>query len=153
ERHAQSAGELRAAELSAVAADAELAAARGALEAADQARAELARSEQHLGLLVRDRRLHDELDRAFTDLRTDLNQELRPEISELASRYIRELTDGRYSEIELDDQYNVIVLEDAVPKPVISGGEEDLANLVLRLSISEMIAERAGQAFSLLILD
>src|SRR6185437_7766850 len=42
ERHAQSAGELRAAELSAVAADAELAAARGALDAADQARAELA---------------------------------------------------------------------------------------------------------------
>jgi exonuclease SbcC len=102
---------------------------------------------------VRDRRLHEELDRAFTDLRTDLNQELRPEISDLASRYIRELTDGRYSDIELDDQYNVIVLEDAIPKPVISGGEEDLANLVLRLAISEMIAERAGQAFSLLILD
>src|SRR5690606_33673558 len=38
-------------------------------------------------------------------------------------------------------------------KPVISGGEEDLANLVLRLAISQMIAERAGQAFSLLILD
>ena len=45
------------------------------------------------------------------------------------------------------------MLEDAIPKPVISGGEEDLANLVLRLAISEMIAERAGQPFSLLILD
>src|SRR5207249_2776412 len=40
-----------------------------------------------------------------------------------------------------------------MPKPVISGGEEDLANLVLRLAISQMIAERAGQSFSLLILD
>src|SRR5581483_6939873 len=56
-------------------------------------------------------------------------------------------------ELELDDQYNIIVLEDGLPKPVISGGEEDLANLVLRLAISQMIAERAGQAFSLLILD
>jgi DNA repair exonuclease SbcCD ATPase subunit len=36
---------------------------------------------------------------------------------------------------------------------VLSGGEEDLANLVLRLAISQMIAERAGQNFSLLILD
>jgi len=45
------------------------------------------------------------------------------------------------------------VLEDGVPKPVISGGEEDLCNLVLRLAISQMIAERAGQVFSLLILD
>jgi exonuclease SbcC len=46
-----------------------------------------------------------------------------------------------------------VVLEDGTPKPVISGGEEDLANLVLRLAISQMIAERAGQPFSLLILD
>jgi exonuclease SbcC len=153
ERYERAAAELRAGELGAVAADAELAAARAALEAADRARAELARNEEHLGMLGRERRLHDELDRAFSDLRTDLNQALRPEISELASRYIRELTDGRYTELELDDQYNVIVLEDAIPKPVISGGEEDLANLVLRLAISEMIAERAGQAFSLLILD
>ncbi|HEY4217469.1 MAG TPA: SMC family ATPase [Gemmatimonadaceae bacterium] len=153
ERYELSAAELRAAELSAVAANSELAAARVAIEAADRARVDLAESEKKLNVLVSDRRLHDELDRAFTDLRTDLNQALRPEISELASRYIRELTDGRYSEIELDEQYNIIVLEDAIPKPVISGGEEDLANLVLRLAISEMIAERAGQSFSLLILD
>ena len=153
ERYEAAAAELRAAELAAVTADAELASARAALDAADRARAELARNEEHLGVLSRERRLHEELDRAFSDLRTDLNQALRPEISDLASRYIRELTDGRYTELELDDQYNVIVLEDAIPKPVISGGEEDLANLVLRLAISEMIAERAGQAFSLLILD
>jgi exonuclease SbcC len=147
------AAELRSAELSAVAAESELSAATGALDVANATRAELAKNEERLAVLVADKRLHDELDKAFTDLRADLNQTLRPEISDLASRYIRELTDGRYSEIELDDQYNVIVLEDAIPKPVISGGEEDLANLVLRLSISEMIAERAGQSFSLLILD
>ena len=36
---------------------------------------------------------------------------------------------------------------------MISGGEEDVANLVLRLAISQMIAERAGQPLSLLVLD
>jgi exonuclease SbcC len=45
------------------------------------------------------------------------------------------------------------VLEDGVPKTVVSGGEEDLASLVLRLAISQMIAERAGQPLSLLVLD
>jgi exonuclease SbcC len=149
----QAAAALRSAELASVAADAELAAARVALAAAARAVADLARAEARLAELSADRRVHDELDRAFGDIRTDLNQELRPELSDRASGYLRELTDGRYSELELDDQYNVIVLEDAIPKPVISGGEEDLANLVLRLAISEMIAERAGQAFSLLILD
>jgi len=76
-----------------------------------------------------------------------------PELADRASTYIRDLTDGRYTEIDVDEQYNIIMLEDSIPKPVISGGEEDLANLVLRLAISEMIAERAGQPFSLLILD
>jgi exonuclease SbcC len=97
--------------------------------------------------------IHDELDRAYTDLRTDLNHALRPELSELASAFLAELTDHRYSELELDDQYNIVVLEDGRPKPVLSGGEEDLANLALRLAISQMIAERAGQAFSLIVLD
>jgi DNA repair protein SbcC/Rad50 len=104
-------------------------------------------------VLQTDRRMHEELDRAFSDLRTDLNFQLRPELSELASAFLSELTDARYAELELDDQYNIVILEDGIPKPVLSGGEEDLANLVLRLAISQMIAERAGQAFSLLILD
>ncbi|HVX38649.1 MAG TPA: SMC family ATPase [Gemmatimonadaceae bacterium] len=153
ERYESAAAELRAAELTAVAADAELAAATAALDAARHAGLELQRGLEQLAALDRERRLHDELDRAFGDLRTDLNQELRPEISDRASAYIRDLTDGRYTGIDLDEQYNVTLVEDAIPKPVISGGEEDLANLVLRLAISEMIAERAGQAFSLLILD
>jgi exonuclease SbcC len=44
-------------------------------------------------------------------------------------------------------------MEGAVPKQVLSGGEEDLAQLSLRLAISQLIAERAGQDFSLLVLD
>ncbi|HEY4102387.1 MAG TPA: hypothetical protein VGM44_00785, partial [Polyangiaceae bacterium] len=86
------AAELRSAELSAVAAESELSAATGALDVANATRAELAKNEERLAVLVADKRLHDELDKAFTDLRADLNQTLRPEISDLASRYIRELT-------------------------------------------------------------
>ncbi len=148
-----SAAELRTAELEAVAADGDVNAAQSAVTRADQARHELARVRVQLDALDRQRRLHDELDRALTDLRTDLNVQLRPEIGEVASGFLTDLTDGRYDELELDDSYNVTVLEDGVPKPVISGGEEDVANLCLRLAISQMIAERAGQTFSLLILD
>ena len=149
----RAANELRDAELTGVAAESEESSAQSALGVAERAEQDLARARAQLDALQRDKRLHDELDRAYSDMRTDLNLQLRPEISELASSFLTELTDGRYSELELDDQYNVIVLEDGIPKPVISGGEEDLANLVLRLAISQMIAERAGQSFSLLILD
>ena len=45
------------------------------------------------------------------------------------------------------------LVDDGEAKGVISGGEEDVANLALRLAISQMIAERAGQPLSLLVLD
>ena len=144
---------MRACELAALGAEKELEAARAARAAAEASRLELERGMERVRALTMDRRLHEELDVAFTDIRASLNEHLRPEISELASGFLAELTDGRYTDLELDDDYNIIVKEDDVPKPVISGGEEDLANLVLRLAISQMIAERAGQAFSLLILD
>lgn len=153
EAHEKAAGEARKAELEAVAALADADKARGEMEAAERSRRELARLEARLEELDVEKRTHDELDRALTDLRTDLNFQLRPELAEIASGFLESLTDGRYNGLEFDEDYSLIVLEDGLPKPVISGGEEDLCNLVLRLAISQMIAERAGQAFSLLILD
>jgi len=124
-----------------------------AVATAERARQELERAREMHARLESERRLHDELDRAYTDLRTDLNLQLRPELSDLASSFLDVLTDGRYGEIEIDDEYNVIMMEAGIAKPVISGGEEDLLNLVLRLAISQMIAERSGQTFALLVLD
>ncbi|MGV3709782.1 MAG: AAA family ATPase [Gemmatimonas sp.] len=151
--HEQAATNARATELESVAARGDAGRAQGELEAAQARRAELSRLIARLDEIETDKRLHDELDRTYTDLRTDLNQQLRPELAEIAGGFLRTLTDGRYSALEFDDDYNVIVLENELPKVVVSGGEEDLCNLVLRLAISQMIAERAGQAFSLLILD
>ena len=145
--------ELQESKVAAARAQEQVQSATRALEAAQKTVEDLKRKQEELDVMQADRRMHDELDRAFSDLRTDLNYQLRPELSELASAFLSELTDARYTELELDDQYNIVILEDGIPKPVISGGEEDLANLVLRLAISQMIAERAGQSFSLLILD
>ena len=144
---------LRVSALRTVSVQGEAKGASDTLARATQARAELQAIEAQLAERENEKRLHDELHRAYSDLRNDLNLQLRPELSELASAFLTELTDARYTEVELDDKYRIVVLEDGVPKPVISGGEEDLANLVLRLAISQMIAERAGQSFSLLVLD
>ena len=145
--------ELQESKVAAARAQEQVSSATTALAAAQEAAEDLKKKVAGLDVLQSERRLHEELDRAFSDLRTDLNFQLRPELSELASAFLSELTDARYTELELDDQYNIVILEDGIPKPVLSGGEEDLANLVLRLAISQMIAERAGQTFSLLILD
>ncbi len=151
--HDEALRDAQRAELETVAAHGDAERARAEMAQAERARAELERLQALLTTLETDRRMHEELDRALTDLRTDLNFQLRPELAEIASRFLDTLTDGRYNALEFDEEYNLLVLEDGLPKTVISGGEEDLCNLVLRLAISQMIAERAGQAFSLLILD
>ena len=124
-----------------------------AVAAAARRRAERAEREREAAAVAGNLALHQELDRALTELRSELNATLRPDLSELASGFLRDLTNGRYTELELDEDYGTSLLDDGDPKSVISGGEEDVANLALRLAISQMIAERAGQPLSLLILD
>ncbi|MFI5235301.1 MAG: AAA family ATPase [Gemmatimonadales bacterium] len=118
-----------------------------------QRREERAAREEEVRVTRRDAALREELDRAFSDLRTDLNAQLRPELSEIGSQFLRDLTRGRYTDLELDEDYRATLVEDGEAKPVISGGEEDVVNLALRLAISQMIADRAGQPLSLLVLD
>ena len=153
ERHDRTTHALRAAELLVAETRGELVGAEAAVRESGRREAERAARERTIAERKAELRLHHELDRAFSDLRADLNAAMRPEIGELASTFLADLTDGRYDEVDLDEDYRVVVLDDGVPKPVISGGEEDVANLVLRLAISQMIAERAGQPLSLLVLD
>lgn len=145
--------ERRRAELTLVRARGESSAAYEAVSEVARRLAERVERERAATEAAGDLALHQELDRALTDLRTELNSTLRPDLSYLASTFLRDLTGGRYTDLELDEDYAATLLDDGDPKTVISGGEEDVANLALRLAISQMIAERAGQPLSLLILD
>lgn len=130
-----------------------LAAAEEALEKAVRAESEFRERESALRELEVELRYHNELDAAFSELRSELNARVRPELSQLASGFLTQVTDSRYTALEVDENYNILVLDEGEEKPVISGGEEDVANLVIRLAISQMIAERAGHPLSVLILD
>ncbi|HXV85086.1 MAG TPA: SMC family ATPase [Gemmatimonadales bacterium] len=153
EQYEAAAAGVRQAELDLATVDGDRKVALAALEQVERRQRERAARTQQLEQLKVDLRLHDELDRCFQDLRTELNAHLRPELSEVASAFLSDLTDGRYGEMDLDEEYRILVLEDGVAKPVISGGEEDVANLVLRIAISQLVADRAGQPLSLLVLD
>jgi exonuclease SbcC len=127
--------------------------ARQAADSARQAEREYQKISRTVAEREADYRLHNELDGALGELRRELNDRVRPELSEIASVFVTELTDGRYNQIEIGSAHEVIVLDAGEVKEVISGGEEDIANLVLRLAISQMIADRAGHSLSLLIFD
>ncbi len=95
------------------------------------------------------------LNEIMVSFRTYLISQIRPTLSLYASELFDQLTNGKYSEIELDDNYNLIVYDNGVPYDIerFSGGEEDLANLCIRLAISEVITEKAGSIFNFIILD
>ncbi len=95
------------------------------------------------------------LSEVMTSFRTHLISRIRPTLSTYSSDFFERLTDGKYRELELDENYNLLVYDNGNAYGIdrFSGGEEDLANLCLRLSISEVITERAGGVFNFIILD
>ena len=96
-----------------------------------------------------------QLDDLMSTFRTYLISQIRPTLSMYASELFTQLTDGKYAEIELDDNYNLNIYDQGTPHTIdrFSGGEEDLANLCIRLAISEVITERAGSIFNFIVLD
>jgi DNA repair protein SbcC/Rad50 len=153
EEHDRASEVLRHTELRVVELQGRVASAEQALETAKRAERRYEEQAREVATREDELRHHNELDTALTELRGELNTRVRPELSEIASAFLSELTDGRYTALEISENYDILVLDEGEEKPVISGGEEDIANLVLRLSLSQMIAERAGHPLSLLILD
>jgi len=89
------------------------------------------------------------------DFRVSLISRIRPTLSMYASDFFERLTNGKYPQIELDENYNIMIYDQGELFNIerFSGGEEDLANLCIRLAISEVITERAGGMFNFIILD
>jgi len=91
----------------------------------------------------------------MSNFRTYLISRIRPTLGSYSSDFFERLTNGKYRELELDENYNLLVYDNGNAYGIerFSGGEEDLANLCLRLAISEVITERAGGVFNFIILD
>lgn len=151
--YAAAAGEERTAERDAADAETDLARAEGASRSAREREEEYLRKLEVLKEKQAQRLSLRTLTEAMEGLRLDLNARVRPELEAVASDFLAQLTDGRYAVLELTEQYEPYIVEDRERKTVISGGEEDVTHLCLRLAISRMIADRSGQPLSLLVLD
>ncbi|MCW3128952.1 MAG: SMC family ATPase [Methanophagales archaeon] len=95
------------------------------------------------------------LERIMNDFKVYMVGMIRPMLSDYASEMLRRLTDGKYSKLELDENYDVFVYDEGTPYVInrFSGGEEDLANLCLRLAISAVVSERSAIQTNFIILD
>ena len=97
----------------------------------------------------------EKLTTLLTLFRQNLIASIRPSLADAASRLFDEMTDHKYSLVELDEKYDLRVMDNGVYYGVerFSGGEKDLANLCLRLAISMALTESAGLSRSFVILD
>lgn len=97
----------------------------------------------------------EKLVRLFGDFRKFTIARIRPRLAQLSSDLMLEMSDGRYSLVELDEDYNLRLMDYGQYFGIdrYSGGEKDLASLCLRLSISLALTESAGLDRSFVILD
>ena len=108
---------------------------------------------------IKEKTLSQEQSEHFISLVTDYRQYLisriRPKLSEISGNLLAGLTDGKYTGIELDEEYNLHIFDGNMKYPLqrFSGGEADIANLCLRLAISQLIAESSSIETGFIILD
>ncbi len=105
---------------------------------------------------IEERRYLQELDKLLKEFRTGAISTIRPNLEEIASELFNRMTDGKYPGIEIDEDYNIKIMEAGGSYPLerFSGGESDLANLCLRLAISEVVvAAKGAPGFNFLVLD
>lgn len=80
------------------------------------------------------------------EFKTKLNAKIAPRISALASEMYAQITKGKYQHIEVSNDFDFFIYDEGKKYPIerFSGGEIDLANLVLRIAISKTLTELSG---------
>ncbi len=93
-----------------------------------------------------DKNDYDKLKAFMGEFKNKINSQISPRISQLASQMYAAITRGKYQLIEVSDEFDFFIYDDGVRYPIerFSGGEIDLANLVLRIAISKTLSELSG---------
>ncbi|WP_228257008.1 AAA family ATPase [Malaciobacter mytili] len=80
------------------------------------------------------------------EFKTKINSKVAPKISQIASLMYSKITKGKYQLIEVSNDFDFYIYDDGKKYPIerFSGGEVDLANLVLRIAISKTLGELNG---------
>ncbi|RXK01361.1 chromosome segregation protein SMC [Arcobacter sp. CECT 8986] len=82
------------------------------------------------------------------DFKTTINSKIAPRISQIASNMYAKITKGKYQLIEVSNEFDFFIYDENKKYPIerFSGGEVDLANLVLRIAISKTLQELSGSS-------
>ncbi|MDD3597832.1 SMC family ATPase [Sulfuricurvum sp.] len=93
-----------------------------------------------------DRDDYEKLKAVMAEFKTHINARVAPRIGEVASEMYSRITRGKYQHIEVSPEFDFYIYDNSERYPIerFSGGEIDLANLVLRIAISKTLGELSG---------
>jgi exonuclease SbcC len=119
--------------------DGEIKTLQAALDTNKTHQAKLATKQQDL-------RDYEKIKISLSEFKTKLNSKVAPRISQIASTMYSQITKGKYQHIEVDNDFDFYIYDEGQKFPIdrFSGGEVDLANLVLRIAISKTLGELSG---------
>jgi DNA repair protein SbcC/Rad50 len=91
----------------------------------------------------------------LNNYRTAVQQEAVPSLEQETAELLRRTTRGRYSDVEItpDGDLRISDMGTTYDLERFSGGEQDLANLCMRLALSKLLARRNGMEARFVILD
>jgi len=117
--------------------------------------AELERSRLKYVSLMKEQEILNRLSQVMKGFKENVISRIVPTLSDTSSDLLSQLTEGKYSGMRLDENYQMWLYDQGEEFRLerFSGGEVDLANLCLRLAISRMIMERSGNQMNFLVLD
>ncbi len=115
----------------------------------------LVKRAEEIAAVRRDINLHETLRELLRGFRTHMIGKVRGDLMDLSSEWLSRFTDGRYSSIEIDGDYNVSIVEGRERYDVsrYSGGEVDAISLSLRMAISGILTRRSGAPINMVVLD
>ena len=89
---------------------------------------------------------YEKIKTSLSEFKTKLNAKVAPRISDIASTMYSQITKGKYQHIEVSNDFDFFIYDEGKKYPIerFSGGEIDLANLVLRIAISKTLTELSG---------
>lgn len=132
--------------------------AQGSDQAVIVARERLIEAKQ-LHVTIDDRaREHREYDTAanlLADFRKAQSTRAWPNLEQGASRLLSDTTDGRYADVRMSKEFKLEIVDrgERFGLERYSGGEQDLANLCLRLAIADWVARERDTELGFVILD
>lgn len=121
-------------------------AVRGEIKAIEKELETDARQRKQLQSKLDDKNDYEKLKLFMGEFKNKINAKVAPRISELASSMYASITRGKYESVEVDEAFDFYIYDEGVRYPIerFSGGEIDLANLVLRIAISKTLSELNG---------